>query len=80
MAAHRTISEPPDLILLRLFLYQFLFRLPIFFLSHNSVLIGFTLTLHKSLVQKRYAHSISGHQETIAHFQDLTVCLIRFRP
>ena len=33
-----------------------------------------TLTLHKSLVQKRYACSISGHQETLVHFQDLTVC------
>ena len=28
-------------------------------------------TLHKYLVQKRYARSISGHQETIEHFQDL---------
>jgi hypothetical protein len=27
-------------------------------------------TLHKYLVQKRFARSISGHQETIAHFQD----------
>jgi hypothetical protein len=34
----------------------------------------FTPTLHKYLVQKRFARSISGHQETIAHFQDLTVC------
>jgi hypothetical protein len=68
MAAHLTISDLPDLILLRLFLYRFLFRLPIFFLSNNSVLIGFTLTLHKSLVQKRYALSISGDQETIDHF------------
>ena len=33
-----------------------------------------TLTLHKSLVQKRYARSISGHQETLVHFHDLTVC------
>ena len=41
---------------------------------------GFTLTLHKYLVQKRFAHSISGHQETVTHFQDLTVCSIRFRP
>jgi hypothetical protein len=40
----------------------------------------FTLTLHKYLVQKCFARSISGHQEAIAHFQDLTVCLIRFRP
>ncbi len=39
-----------------------------------------TLTLQKYLVQKRFARSISGHQETIAHFQDLTVCSIRFRP
>ena len=23
------------------------------------------LTLHKSLVQKRFGHSISGHQETV---------------
>jgi exosortase len=30
------------------------------------------------LVQKRFAQSISGHQETIAHFQDLTVCLYAF--
>jgi len=36
--------------------------------------------LHKYLVQKRFARSISGHQETVAHFQDLTVCLIRFHP
>jgi hypothetical protein len=41
---------------------------------------NFTLTLQKYLVQKRFARSISGHQETIAHFQDLTVCSIRFRP
>jgi hypothetical protein len=39
-----------------------------------------TLTLHKALVQKRYARSISGHQETLVHFQDLTVCLIPFHP
>ena len=39
-----------------------------------------TPTLHKYLVQKRFARFISGHQETIAHFQDLTVCAIRFRP
>jgi hypothetical protein len=31
--------------------------------------------LHKSLVQKRYSRSISGHQETLVHFQDLTVCV-----
>ncbi len=30
--------------------------------------IGLTLTLHKSLVQKRFAHSISGHQEMFVHF------------
>ncbi len=36
--------------------------------------IKFTLTLHKSLVQKRYARPISGHQETLIHFQDFTVC------
>ena len=41
---------------------------------------GQTLTLQKYLVQKRFARSISGHQETIDHFQDLAVCLIRFRP
>ena len=40
----------------------------------------FTPKLHKYLVWKRFARSISGHQETIAHFQDLTVCSIRFRP
>jgi hypothetical protein len=39
-----------------------------------------TLTLQKDLVQKRFARSISGHQETIDHFQDLTVCSIRFCP
>ena len=39
-----------------------------------------TLTLHKYLVQKRFARPISGHQETVAHLQDLTVCSIRFRP
>jgi len=39
-----------------------------------------TLTLQKYLVQKRFARSISGHQEMVGHFQDLTVCLIRFRP
>ena len=39
-----------------------------------------TLTLHKYLVQKRFARSISGHQKTVAHFQDLTVYPIRFRP
>ena len=43
-----------------------------------------TLTLHKPLVQKRYARSISGHQETLVHFQDifqgLTVCSICFHP
>jgi hypothetical protein len=27
--------------------------------------------LHKYLVQKRFARSITGHQETIAHSQDL---------
>jgi len=42
--------------------------------------VVYTLTLHKYLVQKRFARSISGHQETVAHFQDLTVCSIRFRP
>jgi hypothetical protein len=47
---------------------------------HPFDLPEFTLTLHKYLVQKRFARSISGHQETIAHFQDLTVCLIGFRP
>ena len=41
---------------------------------------GLTPTLHKALVQKRFARSISGHQETIGRFQDLTVCSIRFRP
>jgi uncharacterized DUF497 family protein len=40
----------------------------------------FTLTLHKSLAQNRYARSMSGHQETLFHFQDLTVCSIRFHP
>jgi MFS family permease len=45
----------------------------------NGVRI-YTLTLQKYLVQKRFARSISGHQETIDHFQDLTVCSIRFRP
>jgi len=39
-----------------------------------------TLTFHKYLAQNRFARSIPGHQETFAHFQDLTVCLIRFRP
>ena len=34
----------------------------------------------KYLVQNRYAHSISDHQETFVHFQDLTVCSMRFRP
>jgi len=33
----------------------------------------YTLTLHKSLAQKRYARSISGHKETLVPFQDLTV-------
>ena len=54
----------------------------------NKFLVFFTqdlivncLTLQKYLVQKRFARSISGHQETIAHhFQDLIVCSIRFRP
>ena len=32
------------------------------------------LPLHKFLVQKSYSRSISGHQETLVHFQDLTVC------
>jgi hypothetical protein len=27
--------------------------------------------LHKYLIQKRFTRSISGHQETFAHFQDL---------
>jgi len=40
--------------------------------------VSFTLPLHKYLVQKRFAHAISGHQETVAHFQDLTLCSIRF--
>jgi metal-sulfur cluster biosynthetic enzyme len=48
--------------------------------SEGKKLIVFTLTLQKYLVQKRFARSISGHQETIDHFQDLTVCSIRFRP
>jgi hypothetical protein len=39
-----------------------------------------TLTLQKYWVQKRFAHSILGHQETVADFQDLTVSSIRFRP
>jgi len=39
-----------------------------------------TLTLHKPSIQKRYARSISGHQEALVYFQDLTVCLIRFHP
>jgi hypothetical protein len=34
----------------------------------------FTLALHKYLAQNRFARSISGHKETLAHFQDLTVC------
>ena len=42
--------------------------------------IKFTLTLHKPSVQNRYTRSISGHQETLVHFQDLTVCSIRFHP
>jgi RNA-binding protein YhbY len=41
---------------------------------HELIKVKFTPTLHKYLVQKRFARSISGHQETIAHFQDLTVC------
>ena len=52
-------------------------------LSHLIVMAAdpeYTLTLHKYLVQKRFARSISGHQETIDHFQDLTVCSIRFHP
>ena len=40
----------------------------------------YTLTLHKYLAQNRFARSISGHQEMFVHFQDLNVCLIRFRP
>jgi hypothetical protein len=48
--------------------------------SHDTAKIGYTLTLQKYLVQKRFARSISGHQETIDHFQDLNVCSIRFRP
>ena len=47
---------------------------------HKCNLWMVTLTLQKHLVQKRFARSISGHQETIARFQDLTVCSIRFRP
>ena len=47
---------------------------------NGTTLKAFTLTLHKYLVQKRFARAISGHQETIAHFQDLTVCSIRFSP
>ena len=43
-------------------------------------IMEFTLTLQKYLVRKRFARSILGHQETVAHFQDLTVCVIRFRP
>ncbi len=42
--------------------------------------VNVTLTLHKYLAQNRFARSISGHQETFVHFQNLTVCLIRFRP
>ena len=45
-----------------------------------EMLPEYTLTLLKYLVQKRFARSISGHQETFVHFQDLTVCSIRFRP
>ena len=52
-------------------------NLHLLLLSSNA---KYTLTLHKHLLQKRFARSISGHQETIAHFQDLTVCSIRFRP
>jgi len=37
--------------------------------------VEFTLTLHKYLAQKRYARSISGHQETLVHFQDCVLCL-----
>ena len=40
----------------------------------------YTLTLHKASAQKRFARSISGHQGTLVHFQDFTVCLIRFHP
>ena len=40
----------------------------------------FTLMLHTYLVQKRFTHSISDHQETFSPFQDLTVCSIRFHP
>jgi hypothetical protein len=36
--------------------------------------------LQKYLVQNRFARFILGHQETVPHFQDLTVCAIRFRP
>ena len=47
--------------------------------QNSRVRWNLTPTLHKYLVQKRFSQSISGHQETIARFQDLTVCLIRFR-
>jgi hypothetical protein len=38
------------------------------------------LTLHKYLVQKRFARSIPGHQETIAHFQYLNPMLNTLSP
>jgi len=40
----------------------------------------FTLTLHKIWPKNAKARSISGHQVTFDHFQDLTVCSIRFHP
>jgi hypothetical protein len=43
----------------------------IFLVFFTQDLIGNCLTLQKYLVQKRFTHSISGHQETIDHFQDL---------
>ncbi len=47
---------------------------PVYGFSAYAVVIMnalLTLTLHKSLVQNRFARSISGHQETLVHFQDL---------
>ena len=59
---------------------KLLISLAVIILIPLVLIIGFTLTLHKHLVQKRFARPTSGHQETIDHFQDLTVCAIRFRP
>jgi hypothetical protein len=37
------------------------------FLEQRLKGLAFTLTLPKYLAQNRFAHSISGHQETLAH-------------